>query len=400
MSDETRPAEEIRADLALLRGALEDLAGMCSPKGHVDAQTEVRVARTRLAADVEPLLRECAELREERDAARDEARTWHEEAIARSDMARAAEARAEQAEATIAKVDSVLDDIDEDMASRCGDSPCDELCSVVSVAVNKVRAALAAAGPSAPEPESKQWWAGGAPGELASYANEVVHWVNANGGEARYFPGPEMGNAGGEFPRIEIRTKDGRVYAKPGDTVQMTDEWFEHPDLANRNLIHRVRAFRVVSEPSAPETPSDPTNACRGCGIDNPVWFAPNEVWNAVMGDHTGFLCPRCFILRAEASGLRPTAWVIAPEAPASSDEPDPSGRVLTFEQVQSYDNCDCGGLSEHADRIADGTCTASSDEPARCKHAVCSCAMGGQPLCPNYRPGPAASGTPDGGAP
>lgn len=58
----------------------------------------------------------------------------------------------------------------------------------------------------------------------------------------------------------------------------------------------------------------DPTNACRDCGIDNPVWFAPNEVWNAVMGDHTGFLCPRCFIVRAEASGLVPTAWVLTPE--------------------------------------------------------------------------------------
>jgi len=78
--------------------------------------------------------------------------------------------------------------------------------------------------------------------------------------------------------------------------------------------VEQIRAALAAAGPSAPETPSDPTNACRECGIDNPVWFAPNEVWNAVMGDHTGFLCPRCFIVRAEASGLRPTAWILTPE--------------------------------------------------------------------------------------
>jgi hypothetical protein len=49
------------------------------------------------------------------------------------------------------------------------------------------------------------------------------------------------------------------------------------------------------------------------------------------------------------------------------------------------------GGALSHAVKLA-----AASDVPARCQHAVCSCLMGGQPLCPNYRPGQAASGTPD----
>lgn len=61
----------------------------------------------------------------------------------------------------------------------------------------------------------------------------------------------------------------------------------------------------------------DKDNACTDCGIDNPVWFAPNELWNRVMGDHTGFLCPRCFIVRAEAAGVRPTAWVLTEERAA-----------------------------------------------------------------------------------
>lgn len=39
---------------------------------------------------------------------------------------------------------------------------------------------------------------------------------------------------------------------------------------------------------------------CQQCGRDYPVWFAPNELWNAAIrvGEH--FLCPTCFALLAE----------------------------------------------------------------------------------------------------
>lgn len=60
---------------------------------------------------------------------------------------------------------------------------------------------------------------------------------------------------------------------------------------------------------------------CMDCGGHNPVWFAPNELWNRVIGgpdathDPGGFYCPVCFIDRAEAAGMVPTAWVLTPEA-------------------------------------------------------------------------------------
>ena len=44
---------------------------------------------------------------------------------------------------------------------------------------------------------------------------------------------------------------------------------------------------------------------CQQCNKDYPVWFAPNELWNAVT-DHLEekpyiqFLCPTCFALLAE----------------------------------------------------------------------------------------------------
>jgi hypothetical protein len=59
---------------------------------------------------------------------------------------------------------------------------------------------------------------------------------------------------------------------------------------------------------------------CDDCHGTNPVWFAPNALWNLVIGgpeakgDPGGFICPVCFIARAEAGGMRPTAWELRPE--------------------------------------------------------------------------------------
>lgn len=64
----------------------------------------------------------------------------------------------------------------------------------------------------------------------------------------------------------------------------------------------------------------EPKFFCDDCGVRNPVWFAPSEIWNHVMGgpeakdDPGGTLCPVCFIKRAEAVGYVPTAWVLSPE--------------------------------------------------------------------------------------
>lgn len=64
------------------------------------------------------------------------------------------------------------------------------------------------------------------------------------------------------------------------------------------------------------------TLQCQDCARDNPVWFAPNAVWNLALGgpdakgDPGGILCPLCFIRRAEAAGIVPTGWELRPEAP------------------------------------------------------------------------------------
>jgi hypothetical protein len=64
-------------------------------------------------------------------------------------------------------------------------------------------------------------------------------------------------------------------------------------------------------------------DACTECGHLNPSWFTASVLWNLVMGgpdatdDPGGFLCPCCFIVKAERAlgDETPPAWVLHPEA-------------------------------------------------------------------------------------
>lgn len=75
------------------------------------------------------------------------------------------------------------------------------------------------------------------------------------------------------------------------------------------------------------------------CGGLNPVWFAPNRLWNLVIGgpeakdDPGGFYCPVCFILRAEAAGVVPAGWSLSPELLWSpiSEAPTDGTRVIAW---------------------------------------------------------------------
>jgi hypothetical protein len=55
------------------------------------------------------------------------------------------------------------------------------------------------------------------------------------------------------------------------------------------------------------------------------VWFAPSDVWNAVMRegdrgkpDEFSFCCPICFIQLADERGIKSTGWCVSPEEPKS----------------------------------------------------------------------------------
>lgn len=95
---------------------------------------------------------------------------------------------------------------------------------------------------------------------------------------------------------------------------------------------------------------------CDDCARPNPVWFAPSDLWNYVVGgpdaaeDPGGMLCPCCFIVRAEAAGVVPSAWVLTEERPSLQDD----AQRETERPVRAVDR---GALYDHAERacIAEG---------------------------------------------
>jgi hypothetical protein len=76
--------------------------------------------------------------------------------------------------------------------------------------------------------------------------------------------------------------------------------------------------------------------ACRRCGSENPPWFAPSPVWNAVMrngsienpDDWGGIVCATCFTVLAEEKDIA-SLWRLIPErVEVELETVTPSGRV------------------------------------------------------------------------
>ena len=67
--------------------------------------------------------------------------------------------------------------------------------------------------------------------------------------------------------------------------------------------------------------PTEELVACDDCHGPVPSWFAPNDLWNKVMGgadakdDPGGMLCVHCFIRRAEIVEVKPAAWRLDADA-------------------------------------------------------------------------------------
>ena len=59
---------------------------------------------------------------------------------------------------------------------------------------------------------------------------------------------------------------------------------------------------------------------CMDCGtLNTPVWSAPNDLWNRVVGSPDGYLCPWCFTVRAEKH-IGPTVWTLQPRIASNDD--------------------------------------------------------------------------------
>ena len=76
-----------------------------------------------------------------------------------------------------------------------------------------------------------------------------------------------------------------------------------------------------------------PEYRCGLCGnANNPTWYAPNELWNEVMGSPNGIICPKCFQDKAQAKGITTIGKVIR----LDDDHPDTAERLREGEEVEN----------------------------------------------------------------
>lgn len=119
--------------------------------------------------------------------------------------------------------------------------------------------------------------------------------------------------------------KDGRIARMVGDM---------HACLG-MSLHENAREMRVaVTKALVEAAPDGDDGPCHACGQSYPVWRAPDDLWNLVLGgssakgDPGGMLCPNCFLRLADLVEPQRGAWVLSR---ATSVEPGPCWHASTY---------------------------------------------------------------------
>lgn len=111
----------------------------------------------------------------------------------------------------------------------------------------------------------------------------------------------------------EVDLEDVQQY---NDDLRMLDKGWEW------------KRFTMITTPSPTPAPNEtiseaakqaahPEDKCGKCGGLNPVWFAPNNIWDRVTDSASGILCPNCFTESAADAGIDPV-WMLVPEGSQS----------------------------------------------------------------------------------
>ena len=97
------------------------------------------------------------------------------------------------------------------------------------------------------EIEAMQWAINSSVESGKEKAEEIVAWVNANGGEAKYLRRIDASiNQALTEARIAVHTCNGWYSAAPGDYIVMGEEWFVTPE-QSRSGVGKTRDFYIQS---------------------------------------------------------------------------------------------------------------------------------------------------------
>lgn len=159
-----------------------------------------------------------------------------------------------------------------------------------------------------------------APSEEPSVASRLVRLLAPEMGAAA----PAAGER--ERPRL-ILTEDQLWQLEQMHNLSMSPEQYDVWELIWRHYTARL--------PAPVESPPREL-LCQLCSRECPVWYAPNEMWNAVVRDEHHFLCPTCFTRLAAQRGVQDGFRLTAYDAPAESQALREALRALYVEGVQS----------------------------------------------------------------
>lgn len=122
---------------------------------------------------------------------------------------------------------------------------------------------------------------------------------------------------------------DNKATPEPEVSDATLTEWANgtHTLAMVPRLIAAVRGSRAQALGDAGPPTEGICDECRG---PNPVWFVANEVWNTIVGNPHGFLCPRCFAMRG------------------------PEGRIWRLTVAESRLEPDSGGHGDLASELAE----------------------------------------------
>lgn len=138
-----------------------------------------------------------------------------------------------------------------------------------------------------------------------------------------------VGNGGYNAPTVdaaifEAKIRDGietviRVEKQRARTEPRVSD-SEMTQLLRRTSLELEAELRALKG----KTDGHPEDYCHRCGGRNIGWYADSDLWNQ-FDPPESIICPICFVIEAEAGGVKTAAWRVAP-----GDESDEANRLFT----------------------------------------------------------------------